>query len=471
MKKRNILVLLFCLLLIALGIYWWTKHITPLFNEVHPGEWTPQTKLLAKKSLLVSALNISVKDINSIINKSVPEILLDDQSFEKDNLKLMIKRTGSLKINMKGDSIFCEVPLVVNATYRIDTNKFFVKIKVEKGTSANIILGLASKISLNNNWTLSTRTIQNKLIWTKEPTINFGIINVSLRSIADIEIKKLESNICNIIDKSTSSYVSLYNIAEKQWNSLQKQIELTRKPQSIWLKIYPQKVFLGRINGNNKELKIETGIESILYTSFNDLDTFKLIRLPKLIKDNTIKNGFDLNLVAEIPFDNISKVLNDSLRNKEINYNSGRVKITNVRIFPSLKGIAVEVKVKGDVNGKVYLTGNLEIDSSLKFIKISSFNYAVNSSDVTAQIADMIFHSNLQTEISSKLNLNISNQIEKLPNIIQVALSKGNVGKAADIIVDRIDFKLTNISIQKESIQLMINSKGSIDTRLYINSK
>ena len=471
MKKRYVVVIIFCLLLIAIVVYLWSQIVAPSFNSAQPKEWTPQPKLEVKKSLLVSAINISVKDIDAIINRSIPEVLLDDQSFEKDNLKLLIRRTGPLKISMYGDSIFYEVPLVLYATYRIDTKKFFVKIKGEKETSANIIFGLASKISLNNNWTLSTRTVRKKLIWTKEPTLDFGLVRISIRSIADYSINRLENEIIRRIDESAARYVSLYKIAEKQWNSLQKQIVLTRKPQNIWLKINPQDVFLGRINSNNKELRIETGIEAFLSTSFNDIDTISVVRLPQLIKNKKIKNGFNLNLIAEIPFDNLSQVLKDSLRNKEINYSSGNVKITNVKIFPSNLGIAVEVKVKGDVNGKVYLTGNLEIDSSLKFIRISSFNFAVNSNNIAAQIADIIFHSNLQTEISSKLNLNISNQIEKLPNIIQVALSKGNVGKATDIVINRIDFRLTNISIQKESIQLMINSTGSIDTRLYINSK
>lgn len=469
MKKRIISIIVFCLLLITLGTYLWKLHIGPSFNSSEPQGWTPQDKLEIKKSRLVSSISISLKDISTFINKSTPEILLNDQSFDKDNLKLLIKRTGPLKVNMFGDSIYYEVPLEVNAIYRIDTKKFFVKLKGEKESNANIIFGLASKVSLTKDWRLSTKTVRKKLVWIKEPTINFGIVSVSLRSIAEHEIDKLGDEITRTIDASTTKYVSLKSIAEKQWMSLQKQIVLTRKPQNIWMKIIPQNIYIGKINSDNKELKIETGIEAFLSTSLNDIDTTKIVQLPKLQKDREIENGFDLNLIAEIPFENLSKVLNDSLRNKEINYSSGNVKIANVRIFPSSKGIAVEVKVNGDVKGKVYLYGNLEIDSSLKFIRISSFNYAVNSNDIAAQIAEMLFHSNLQNQISSKLNFNISEQIDKLPNIIQLALSKGKVGKATDIVINRIDFKLTNMSIQKDEIQLMINAKGSVDTHLFIN--
>ncbi len=470
MRKRTIFLVVFLLFLGAGGYLYFLKSDYPVPVDLAPPA-TPNDSLTQELSTWNSQISFSMSDLEARLNKEIPELLLFDTLKIPDDLIIKVRRTGNFKLSVKGDSLFSSAPLKVWVHLKVNSKKLGIKIKAEKSTDFRVNVQMASKLKIESNWRVNTNTRISKFEWIEEPVVDLGLFSINLSKMAEKELLKTQDKIAGKIDEYISKQVELKPLALQEWLNMQKPIIINRPVRPIYLCITPKTFTLSKIYSKRDLLFMDVGITALIHTVVGaDTLIIKDSVLPALKSARNSQRGFDLNLLAEIPFEELNMVLTDSLKGKVITYERQSVKVVDVKVFGSGTGIALSVQLSGAIDGTVYLTGNFEIDPTLQFITLNDFRYDLSTSSYLLKTGEWIFHSNLLSTLKAELDHPLETRISELPSIIEKALKKGKVGRVLVFDIQSMEFKLKKVLINKNGIQLMVNTTGDAVAEVQVDS-
>ena len=167
----------------------------------------------------------------------------------------------------------------------------------------------------------------------------------------------------------------------------------------------------------------------------------------------------------------VNEFLNRELIDKPITAKGYSTKIRKVNVYGTQKGIAIELAVKGDINGTVYVTGTPSIDSTTNILSLHDFDFDLNSESSLLSSADWLLHSTVLDMLSDKLKIDLNPLAAKLPTIIFSAIEKGKTGQKIDLNVDTLAIYPKLILPTKNNLQLLVLARGKasvvLDQRLF----
>jgi len=131
----------------------------------------------------------------------------------------------------------------------------------------------------------------------------------------------------------------------------------------------------------------------------------------------------------------------------------------------------VELGVKGDINGTLYVRGTPSFDTATNTISLKDFDFDISSENSLLNSADWLLHGHALDLVKEKLQLNISPLAAKLPQIIFKAIEKGKTGEKIDLNVDTLSLYPQQIITTRKNMQLLVLAKGRarvvLDERLF----
>jgi len=173
-----------------------------------------------------------------------------------------------------------------------------------------------------------------------------------------------------------------------------------------------------------------------------------------------MRNGFDLSVLATIPYDSLSTLLNNKFRNIKLGKLGSKLKVNEIKIYGSGDQLAVMADVRGIVKGKLYMLGTPEYDAQTNQIQVSNFEYDVNTDNMILGLANNLVQAQLRDSIAAHLFLDISRYVGKVPGLISEAVEKGKAAKAIDLNIDNMEIESCDIRLTTNELQLIIHSRG-----------
>jgi hypothetical protein len=436
----------------------WFKTKDPLYNPIewietnnplyHPNEWI-ETK--------GPAVAIGYKYDVDLKLKEKEKITL---SYIDDNtLRITVPISFKGKVGLKGS-------LAESST--LDKKNFDGEIQFFVNTSFSITPDWCPKIGLNVTHS-----------WISNPQIEImDNVYISLTGLTDKYLKKIESDVSNLIDQQVKCEM-IRDVIKDKWKYYGVSLPALANDKQYQLNINPSKVALSGLKVYKDTLALYVGIKGNI--SFNDNVVNTTGSLPLLEEQTQTESEIKAFLPLLIKYDDIEHTANQYLKDNDVVLKpdiilkqKGKVKLIEMTFYPNADEIVVGVKLKAKlpgnllpVSGWVYLTGKPVMTTNKKF-ELQDLDFSMTVDNKFYPTISTLFKPLIINEIKKQTTRDFT---ESITSIKKKLLEKSNSFQHHDIgfSIGNVDFGIYDIILDKEEIALIAEFTSRFD--IFLKSK
>ncbi|WP_027001940.1 DUF4403 family protein [Hugenholtzia roseola] len=424
-------------------------------------------------STLTTPILIEVADIEKRLNQEIKGDIINDDSFEKDGVKLRVSKIEPIKIHLKKNVLFYTVPLKVWVEKQVKKNIFKKEIKAEKDLSFSLRLQFKSEVEIDSDWKLQTKTKQIGLEWIEKPSLKIGFIKIGLAATIEKALNKKKEDLENKIDQVAQRLNVLEKVVGNIWKKLQDPILLDKKTNKVWLVNQPTKIEASKIGsiqskeGNCLEIfvKIHTNIKTII----SEKPAVSYVPLPALRLNKKLQNeGFALHVEGIVFYQTVNQILSEKVQDTVLKFPDYdyAVKIKKAAVSGQGKFLVFELGAEGDVNGNVFFRGRPLLDTATVQIKVQDFDFDVQTEETILQTAQWLMKESAKERVQEMLVFSLQSYTEKLPLLIKEGLSKGKISEQVEIDIQTFELYPQEMRLTTDALNLYAISKGKIAIKI-----
>ncbi|MGF1534489.1 MAG: DUF4403 family protein [Bernardetiaceae bacterium] len=435
---------------------WWVacSDIKP----ERPPEIIPEQSLEPKLSYVNLPLALPLRDLEAKINEAIKDEIYRDDSYEGDQLKLLITKAEPLALRMQGNQIDHHITLHVAAQYK-------AKLIGEKTSDMILRLHFRSSLALTPDWRLKTRTQSQRIEWIKKPTVKVAFLNIPLGGVVSKVLEKKQPELEQLIDQIIYKEANIKPLIEKLWADIQKPILINKKVEKIWIRLLPQSLSLGKITGTHDQLQLRLRVHLFLETLLGEPQhtSADARPLPNLSPPESEENSdFDIYLFSRVSYKDINRLIGEQLKGQRLSAEGYTIQIRKAEVWPAQDKLIFAVKVKGDTRGTVYLRGKPHYEPADTSLQIQDFDFDLDSEESLLQTADWLLHDTFKEEIQSRLRVSLTNRLQEIPQLIQQGIQKSPVGEKIDLQLDQFVVLPETIHLGPEGLEVRIRAQGQL---------
>jgi hypothetical protein len=228
-----------------------------------------------------------------------------------------------------------------------------------------------------------------------------------------------------------------------------------------WLSVNPSAIRIGRLNYTKDTFSISAGVTCRpQLTSDSSTRTAPLFLPPLQSAEN--RDGISLYLDASYDYAFLSKLLNDTLRNRVFDI-KGRTIVIKEVTMKSAGGHQVEIKIDfgGSNKGRVYLRGTPVLDTAKQSLTIPDISYTLESGDLILKIAKSLFRNKIRQTLNGNSYLDIAALVKSNLPMLNAALNRKldngifSVGKINEL-------KLIGLLAKKDVLQVQVHAGANL---------
>lgn len=408
-----------------------------------------------------------VKDFEGWINEKITGTFVEQGiKIGNDSVFVKIKKLSAIKLSLKDDRLIIDLPLHVRGTYF--TRFMGKRVRNLTPIKTEVLIRFSSKVNLESNWHLHTQTSLVNLTWISEPVVHIFGIKFNLKEPLEKVIDENQHMLIAKLDEIAYESIHLDKPLTNIWLKLQEPKMLGTPKAGLWLKfnlkdVYVENIILdnsGKINVNmfvSGRARMSTNRESLPQSNPT---------LPDFLPMKKSKEAFDISILASIPYHDLNKMLNEKLVLAGFGKFGNRIRIRNVSVSGTGEQMNVAADLRGMLKGKVYLVGNPSYHADSKHLKVSNFQFDVNTQNALLGLADSWAHDQLRDSIAQQLNVDLSHLINQLPSLISEVIEKGKAAKSIDLNFDTFDIKSCDVVFMANEMQVLVRTQGKAQLEL-----
>jgi len=228
-----------------------------------------------------------------------------------------------------------------------------------------------------------------------------------------------------------------------------------------YLSINPSIVRIGKLNYSRDTFNISVGVTCRPQLLSDSTNSTNASVFPSLNASEN-KNTVSVYLNADYEYKFLSKLLNDTLRNKAFEVQGRTIVIKEA----SIKGIGnhqIEVKIDfaGSNKGRIYLRGTPVLDATNQTLTMPDITYTLEDEDLALKIAKNLFHNKIKKNLQGKSYLDVGALIKSNFQMLDEKLNT----KLANNIFSSGKFneiKIIGLLAQNNSIQMQVYTNANI---------
>ena len=459
---------------------WSCKSSTVTQEAPAPELAAVASQLVLPRSTLNLPLLVPYAEVAALINKELGEVLYEDRDFDNnggDNIHLVVRRTGDVRLSAKGDYLQAAVPLNIYVKGRVKSTVGGIfsdanAPQLVQDANFNLEVSLNTKLQIQPDWSVNTQS-QIGYKWTQRPTLDIGVVKIPIGSLIEKVIDQELSKMATVLDKEAKKQLKFQKQVQTYWNQLQEPM-LIPGPIPAWLVVQPDSVYLSRIVTEPAALRLTVGIgATVLVSTSEPAKNQKKKPMPALQVNKILSDEVKLTLTAGLDYSTVTLLAQKELVGKEMVFEGGkhRVTIEAIEIWGKGQSLVAKVKLKGrtkqgvfskKINGTYYFSGVPYYESSRQEIRIRNFDFDVKSRDLLLQSAEWLFKSNFKNLVEAQMRYPVKKELEELRKLAGNSLNQPNLGGLLQLSgsIDRIEPR--EVQLSDRYMLLVVESSGKL---------
>jgi hypothetical protein len=261
-------------------------------------------------SFISMPLEISLKEIEHQLNKSLTGQIYDDTNLQDDKTEMKIWKTAPIKIIEKNGKIQTTLPLKIWSKFKYGTD--FMGLNDTKEINLNGTITLISDVKLSN-FKMNTVSKIEDFEWSESPTITVAGKNVPITYIINPTLSifksKMAKKIDEAINESSDFKPYVLDVLEKMSTPFQ-----TSEQYQTWFKLIPIEVYVTDAILNKTKINMNLGLKCNMETMVgqepkNTYDRNKIAFKPV----TSVPDKVTANIAAISTYDSASKIKEKNL--------------------------------------------------------------------------------------------------------------------------------------------------------------
>ena len=176
--------------------------------------------------------------------------------------------------------------------------------------------------------------------------------------------------------------------------------------------------------------------------------------------------GFHLALETEVSFALISGELTDRLKNKTYVMGGRSMTIEGIRVYASGSSAVLEVRVSGDREGTLYLSGIPQYNAETRKLSIRNIDYTVATKNILVHTADWMVHTELRARLEEQAQWPLGERIDEAGVLLTKALNREiNRHIAITGTISRV--QPVAIGLTLDSIKAVLVVDGAVELKVF----
>jgi Domain of unknown function (DUF4403) len=413
-------------------------------------------------SELPLTVELDVKKLEASVNRKLVGTLFEGSNIGGQDLTVKVIKVQNFTFSVKNNVVEYKVPLKVWTKFAWKVEKFGVTVGDTYEVNGAIALTFKTVISIDKNWKLVAKTASSGYEWIETPKVSVMGVTVPLKPIADLALSKSDKLIAEQIDKTLAEGVDTKKYANQAWNQIQKPIQVNAE-HNVWVRITPQDVLMFPLTSVGNKLNIALAlngqVESFVGAKPNEN---ALVPLPPFKTVNRVPEHFNLNLGADVTFDQISDLAKKELVNKTFTEGKKSITVTDLSVFGSAGKPIFALDVKGSLKGRIYFTGNIVYNAEKMVVQITEPEFEINTSNALVKSASWLLHGTILKSLSPYLTYSLKDNLEKMKTDVNQMMSNFSITDGVALQGKINDIKVLNLSLVPGALRISANLKGSV---------
>lgn len=329
-----------------------------------------------------------------------------------------------------------------------------------------LVATLEGPLTLTPDWTLSTRTEVGSVTPasdTDRDRCRVTFVKVDMTGRVIREARSFLQGRLREIDGLVGR-ADVRSSFEEWWGEIRDPIRLD---DAIWLELRPQGIRRGEIRGLGNEVEVTVSLLARPRVVLGLRPVPDLTPLPPLETGGVEEGGLDILVEGTAQYDAMSERVSSELEGLEPLRAAGReVRIERVAVSGIGGGrVAVEVRVSGDVKGRLFLVGTPRYDPETGYTSVPDLTFAAETSSLLLRGASWVSDAGIERLLRARARWRAAPAVDWLADKLREGLNRElTEGVRLEGTVEEV--RILGVRARKNG--LVVRAAATADARLLV---
>jgi len=421
---------------------------TRSLSAARPKDEAFRTALKMQPSIIYIPIEVSTDELSKVMNQTIRKELYKGSTNTR-GLNANVLRNGPIVVNAADNFLFVTLPIAITLSYGIwEMPAIPMKLKFK------------AKATITPDWRLHSEIYYLGLSDLLAEEVRVGSLSLKPRSIIEGITAPVQRVISDLIAQKINDLIPLKTQVAKAWNTIQKPI-LLDKNYNAWLKLAPLEVMLYPLYAQNNILKLSVGISTFAEVAVGTEPSAQtLLPLPNLKQVSTFDKTFRIAINADLSYKDLRGIATTLLLNKQFDSDGKSIVIKDLDLYANGDKIVIKLQTEGSLEGVFYLTAKPVFNPQTDIFSVEDVDFDMQTQNLLLQSADWLLHSAIRSKIQDKLNVNLTEQLERSRQMAVKSLARVQLVEHLFLKGDVIKLKFNDMILQKDKILIQVYSEG-----------
>ena len=416
-----------------------------------------------KTSFVNMPLEITLKEIENQLNKSMTGQIYDDSNLEDDKTEMKIWKTAPIKLIEENGKIKTILPLKIWAKFKYGTD--FMSLNDTREINLNGTITMVSEVKLSN-WKMSTNSKIEDFTWSESPSIIVAGRNVPITYIINPTLSIFKSKIAKKIDEAIESSCDfkpyVLDVLEKMSTPF-----LTSELYQTWFKLIPIEVYVTDAVLGKSKINMDLGLKCNMQTMVGVKPKSTFDRNAIQFKPVTsVPNKVMANVVAISTYESASQIITSNFQGKEFASGSRKIIVQKVEMWQKDGKIIIALDITGSMNGTIYLSGIPNYNSITKEIYFDQMDYVLNTKGVLTKTANWLLQGVILKKIQENCRYSIKENLDEGKKSLLPYLNNYSPMKGVFVNGTLNDFEFEKVEVTDKAMIAFITTTGKMNVKI-----
>ena len=427
-----------------------------------PSDDTPMV-YNTKTSFVNMPLEISLKEIENQLNKTLNGEIYNDSNLDDDKTEMKITKTAPIHIVEKNGKIQTIMSLKIWSRFKYGTD--FMGLNDTREINLNGTITLISDVHLSN-WKMSTTSKIENFEWSESPSILVAGKHIPITYIINPTLSIFKSKIAKKIDeaieKSCDFKPYVLDVLEKMSTPF-----LTSEKYQTWFKLIPIEVYVTDAILDKNQINMNLGLKCSMQTMVGlkpkntfDRDAVQFKAVTKVPEKLTA------NIAAISTYESASQIISSNFQGKEFTSGSRKIVVQNVALWQKDGKIIIALDMTGSINGTIYLSGIPNYNAVTKEIYFDQMDYVLNSKGLLTRTANWLLQGVILKKIQENCRYSIRENLDEGKKSLLPYLNNYSPMKGVFVNGTMNDFDFEKVEVTDKAIIAFITTTGKMNVKI-----
>ena len=411
---------------------------------------------------------LEVSKLERLINEHTDSILYQDTSFTdngNDNLKLKAWKAGRIKLSFEQNEMSWELPARVTFQKGVKIFGYNLPMINSWEYTGQIRLRYRTKLTINPDWSLKTTTKSDGYVWTKKPAVKIGSMDIPITFIANLILPAYLNTFSKDIDEIFVNDFDFKSYAKKGWGMLFEPFKIPGD-YNAWLSINPYAVAILPVQGSSGRIRLAAAITSEVMCLLDNVPSpGRVTPLPEIEPLKLASDTFKINLLTDIPYTSINRMINQEIGDSIFTFGSRRIRFETFRVYGTNEKMAVETKVSGSINGILYLTGVPYFNAEDTTLRIRELKFDIKTRNLAMRSSKWLFSGKIERAITRSVAIPFKSNIAEIEQQISHLLRHYPLGFGFELNGKLARLSVSELYLSPESVKANVVFSGNLSLK------